>query len=175
MDKYFVEQEEDEEEFKDTHDGVPHTEQTLISLHALWGKVNPKIIRMRGWIDCTPISVLVNSGLMHNFIQTLVAQCLHLPMEEVVGLTVSTGSDANLVCKSQKMEVHGTAVSVDLFLLPVAGSNVILGIQWLTTLGPVVTDYSQRLMTFELDGASVHWEGESWINDSLMTNKELGL
>lgn len=43
-------------------------------MHALEGGINPKIIRMWGWIANTPISVSVDSSSMHNFIQTFVAQ-----------------------------------------------------------------------------------------------------
>lgn len=53
------------------------------------------------------------------------------------------------------------------------GNNLILGNQWLSTLGLIVADYSLRTMEFELDGTQVHWEGESWIDDIPITSKEL--
>lgn len=69
--------------------------------------------------------------------------------------------------------VQKTSITIDLFLLSMVGTNVVLNIQWLTMLGSVITNYSQQTMEFELQGMQVHWEGESWVDDNPLTNKEL--
>lgn len=42
---------------------------TKISLHAFAGTFNPRKIRLTGWIQDRPLSVLIDSGSIHNFIQ----------------------------------------------------------------------------------------------------------
>ena len=43
--------------------------------------------------------------------------------------------------------------------MPLAGYNVVLGTQWLATLGPVLWDFGARSMTFQWQGHSVCWHG----------------
>jgi hypothetical protein len=37
---------------------------------------------------------------------------------------------------------------VDLFDLPMSGAELVLGVQWLMTLGPFLTDYERLTMKF---------------------------
>jgi hypothetical protein len=48
---------------------------------------------------------------------------------------------------------------LDLFVLPLSGAELVLGVQWLKTLGPIVTDYEQLTMSFTKDGETVHLAG----------------
>jgi hypothetical protein len=50
---------------------------------------------------------------------------------------------------------------VDLFVLPLSGAEIVLGVQWLKTLGPVLTDYEHLVMKFIKDGSIVQLQGES--------------
>lgn len=54
----------------------------------------------------------------------------------------------------------GTALFlVDLLLLPVFGTNVVLGVHWLAKLGPIVFDYQQLWIEFDYQGARVRLHG----------------
>jgi hypothetical protein len=50
--------------------------------------------------------------------------------------------------------------SVDLFVLPLSGADIVLGVQWLKTLGPILTDYEHLTMQFMKDGLLVQLIGE---------------
>lgn len=47
-----------------------------------------------------------------------------------------------------QIEVQEFVISMDLFLLPMAGSNIVLGNQWLRKLGLVISDYEKPSMEF---------------------------
>jgi len=47
-----------------------------------------------------------------------------------------------------------------MFLLPLNGVEVILGVQWLTTLGLVLTDYEQLTIKFIREGKLVELKGK---------------
>jgi hypothetical protein len=48
---------------------------------------------------------------------------------------------------------------VDLYILPLSGAKLVLGVQWLKTLGPIVTDYEQLTMSFSKNGSTITLDG----------------
>lgn len=63
-------------------------------------------------------------------------------------------------------------IIVDLYLISMAGSNVVLGTQWLKRLGPILYDYEKFSMSFKLDGKTITWHGESIISDDPFSASE---
>lgn len=53
------------------------------------------------------------------------------------------------------------------------GTYVVLGIQWLKTLGKITTNYSELSMEFICDGKLVSWMGEGLIDDNALSAQEL--
>ena len=51
--------------------------------------------------------------------------------------------------------MHGETFHVDLFVMPLAGFDLVLGTQWLGTLGPIVLDVAARTMQFQRTGRAV--------------------
>lgn len=49
-------------------------------------------------------------------------------------------------------------IKMDIFLLPMAGANMVIGIQGLKTLGPVTFDFEELLMKFEWEGKVITWK-----------------
>lgn len=87
--------------------------------------------------------------------QIEIAEALRLPISPIPEFRVSTGSGdkliCNRVCRNVRFTIQHVDIVVDLFLLSLSGANVILGIQWLKTLGRVVTDYNTLSMEFNDD------------------------
>lgn len=50
---------------------------------------------------------------------------------------------------------------MDLHTLPLCGANIVLGVQWLKSLGPVLTDYNDLTMKFISDGHIVELKGDT--------------
>lgn len=53
------------------------------------------------------------------------------------------------------------------------GANVVLGIQWLETLGVVKTNYKELTMEFELLGRTIKLQGNSQIAESVISGNGL--
>ena len=49
--------------------------------------------------------------------------------------------------------------TVDLILLPIYGADIVLGVQWMRTLGPVLFEYDQLWVKFEHKGEKVRLNG----------------
>lgn len=71
------------------------------------------------------------------------------------------------------MVVHDTTCKVDLFVLPMEEENLILGIQWLATLGMVVTNDKDLYMEFQVNCETIGRLGHHWIDDNPMSFREL--
>lgn len=50
---------------------------------------------------------------------------------------------------------------LDLYVLSLHDANIVLGVSWLSSLGPILQDYFRRLYEFSLKGQKYNWIGES--------------
>lgn len=50
---------------------------------------------------------------------------------------------------------------MDLFVLPLSSAELVLGVQWLKSLGPVLTDHDKLTLTFVRDGYVIQFHGSS--------------
>ena len=109
--------------------------------------------------------MLVDSGSTHNFIQDRKAKFLGLKVIPAQGFHVLVGNGDELscsaVCKQVPLHLGKHKLLVDLFVLPLSGAELVLGVQWLTTLGPVLIDYDQLTMKFVKDGQMVQLKGQN--------------
>lgn len=101
--------------------------------------------------------MLIDIGSTHNFMQKEVASHFQLTVCAINPFRVSTGNGEKLkcdkVCRSVKIKIWGVLVILDLFLLPMAGANIVIDTQWLKGLGDVVSNYKDLVMKF-------NWKGE---------------
>jgi hypothetical protein len=134
-----------------------------ISLHALMGHPIPQTIRLLGHIDSHPLTILIDSGSTHNFIQDRVAKQLGLNLEPTQSFQVLVGNEEELNCSHMSQQtpllIDSHLFLVDLFVLPLSGAEIVLGVQWLRTLGPTLTDYNNLTLSFCREGHVVQLLG----------------
>lgn len=58
-----------------------------------------------------------------------------------------------------EIRIQEATIEQDLYVLPMEGANLVLGVQWLETLGPVVTNYKELTLQFEKQGSKVTFQG----------------
>lgn len=56
------------------------------------------------------------------------------------------------------MEVEGYHCATNLYSLPLGGCNVVLGVQWLSSISPVLWDFQLFTMEFEVNGKKYRLE-----------------
>lgn len=135
-------------------DPYPH-----ISLHALSGLPSSETFCLYGELNHAHLTILIDSGSMHNFLQPRIAQFLHLPVKSTQPLRVlvRNGSILNCdqLCPDTSLSLQGHHFSVSFHLLPISGADAVLGIEWLKQFGPVVTDYTSLVMKFHHLGQAI--------------------
>ena len=54
-----------------------------------------------------------------------------------------------------QVRIQGVTLDLDFYLLPLEGYEVVLGAQWLQTLGMIEWDFSKLLMRFQYGGKRI--------------------
>jgi hypothetical protein len=63
------------------------------------------------------------------------------------------------VCPNVKFFIDSKEFVLDLFVIPLAGYEMVLGVQWLRTLGPILWDFTRARMSCWRDDHRVEWCG----------------
>ncbi|KAD4586659.1 hypothetical protein E3N88_24260 [Mikania micrantha] len=138
---------------------------SAISYNALAGGCSASTLRFKGMVKGQPVQVLLDGGSTRCFVQTRIAKFLNLEVEAIPPFSVLVGSGERLPCsgvaKQVVLVIQGFQVTVDFFVLPLQGWDMVLGVSWLSTLGPVLTDYVAATFEFNLRDNRVVWQGES--------------
>ena len=108
------------------------------------GITNPKTMKMLGQIGGSKLIVMTDPRATNNFISQHVVQELGIPCEacEKFGVMLDNGEEivGQGVCRMVELRVQGLSIVQDYLSLELGNSNLILGIQWLKTLGPMTTN-----------------------------------
>lgn len=80
--------------------------QTEISFHAFEGHISGNTIRLDGYIKCLSVSVLVDTGSTHNFIQKEAAKLLKFTIHVIPPFKVFTGNGEKLIYDKVCKEVE---------------------------------------------------------------------
>ncbi|XP_052203064.1 uncharacterized protein LOC127808530 [Diospyros lotus] len=139
--------------------GVEAEDLPEVSLHALAGSAGPQTMRVTAMLKGKVASLLIDNGSTHNFISTKVAHKLQIPTTIIEPFEVRVASGERLACTQQckavSLKIQHIYISVDLYVIPLAGVDIVLGVQWLAQLGKVIFDYKQMAMEFTLGGRQV--------------------
>ncbi|GKC68366.1 ty3-gypsy retrotransposon protein [Tanacetum coccineum] len=123
------------------------------SVVSLTGVPYPHTLRVTDQINGYSVVILIDGGSSHNFIPPEIARALQLPISPANSFPVIVGSGDHLHCKGVclgiPLRIHDYSAKVDLYLLPIKGAELGLGVQWLHTIQPNPT-YSLQDLSVDL-------------------------
>jgi Retroviral aspartyl protease len=142
-------------------EGIPNdqTEEAIMSMHATSDNPLANTMQFKGHIGEQPVFALIDSGSTHSFVNPSVvtqdkAQVTHSnPMIVMVANGAKMVTDST--CQNLCFKIQGNEFCHDLRLLPVQGYDIILGLDWLSTLGPMQIDWKEKWLEFQNKGKSV--------------------
>jgi hypothetical protein len=103
--------------------------------------------------------ILVDSGATHNFISQHLVHKMNWAVTKTPPLNIKLGdgscSKIQGTCQNLAIEVEGLQVTVDAQLFDLGGMDVVLGIEWLRTLGDMIINWKKHTMSF--------WYQKEWV------------
>lgn len=139
---------------------------TLLSLNSFVGLASPKTktLKVRGKIAGQDVIVLVDSKATHNFIALELAQKCRLSCSQTnrYGVILGTGTEvmSHGVCKVMELVFPNLTIVQDFLPIPLGSANVILMVQWMSTLGDITLNLKKLTLKFGLGKRRVLLQGE---------------
>jgi hypothetical protein len=161
---YLMEEVEDEEADcveieEEEEDAELEEEKVEITLCALLGSTSPSTMRVMVILNGQNTIVLLDSGNTHNFKDGTLAKELKIQtnVESNFGVRVANGQVIRTLgeCKEVKFKMQGLHLKLTFNLLDLGGCGIVLGTQWLSTLGVISWDFKQLVMRFKHEGKQV--------------------
>jgi hypothetical protein len=130
-----------------------------ISLHAISGTPTPHTMRVVGFIRGQMVVILIDSGSTHNFLDPSIVKKTQLSILSHTRITVKVANGDTIQsegqCSDVSLKVQGVILTTEFYILSLGGCDMVLGVQWLQTLGPIIWDFLQLTMRFTLFGKPI--------------------
>lgn len=130
---YHVEVEEgSEEETREIEAEEEESQFAHISLQAMEGIVRFQTMRVVGQHNKRGLHILLDSGSTHNFLDLHKALKLKCQVEQISPIWVKVADGGRIKCDSMirsfPWRMHGAEFMADVMLLPLSGSDMVLGV-----------------------------------------------
>lgn len=112
-----------------------------LSPQAANGYFSPKTLKFSASIQGLTVTVLIDTGSTHNILQPMIAQHLKLP-------TNGSKFSSSGICSQVPITLQNHTFTIPFHLIPIEGADVILGMEWLRTLGLLLADFSIPKLSF---------------------------
>ncbi|KAF8402565.1 hypothetical protein HHK36_010651 [Tetracentron sinense] len=154
---------EDDEDNNIDEQSPELVDSPAISFHALMGSIAPQTMRVQGTIKREPVTMLIDSGSTHNFLNEKIAKRLgcRVQIGGELRVTVASGEtlSSNGMWPQLPFTVQQEKFVADMYLLDFGGCDVVLGAQWLRTLGPILWDFANLWMKFTANEKDITIQG----------------
>ncbi|XP_042030060.1 uncharacterized protein LOC121776994 [Salvia splendens] len=135
----------------------------LSHLHTLSGTSKSRPFNVIGTIGKTTVSILIDTGSNHDFLHPRVAEQLHLSLTPIRPFRVYVGNGASLICshtaRRTKLSIQGVDFLLDLHIMEIHGPDIVLGMDWLESLGRISADFVGKTLEFSQNGVPVALHG----------------
>jgi hypothetical protein len=141
----------------------PPEVEPIISLNALTGFSALKTLNLIGYIKHRKVIILVDSGSTHNFIHRRIAQETHCYIHAVNNFQIMIANGGSMKCggrsENVRLQIGDYHLKSHMFAIDMGGCDIVLGADWLRTLGPILMDFKDFTMQFNQEGHQYKFQG----------------
>ncbi|KAF5471876.1 hypothetical protein F2P56_008640 [Juglans regia] len=136
-----------------------------ISLSEISGMPSANTMRLLGIIGQKEVEILIDSGSTHSFIDSSIALKTKLRVDTIKGMSVKI-ANGDMVhsegyCSNVRTSIQGNQFYPSFYVLSLGGCDIVLGVNWPVTLGPILWDFSKLTMEFTYANTRVCLKGLS--------------
>jgi hypothetical protein len=132
-------------------------------LNALTGIFTPQTLKLIGYIKNHKVIILVDSGNTHNFIHRCISQETMCYIHVVNNFQIMIANGGSMKrgghCENVCLQIGHYHLKSHMFAIDMGGCNIVLGVEWLHTLGPITMEFKELTMYFQQDGQQYHFQG----------------
>jgi hypothetical protein len=141
----------------------PENKPPMTSLHAITDIPHEETMKLHVAIGNHNLTTLVDSGLTHNFVNNQVAQHIGLQSQATRGanVVVANGDRLNYsgLASDVALCIGQECFSINCYTIYLDFYDMVLGISFLRTLGPILWDFEDLCMAFWWHGRRILWKG----------------
>lgn len=104
-------------------------------------------LKFKGSLNEVPICALIDSGSTHSFVNPSVVLLSQIKTVPTTPMVVRTASGTKLLseskCEQLKFKLQQHEFEGELIVLDVQGYDLILGIDWFSSVGPMTVDWGR--------------------------------
>ncbi|GKB80299.1 ty3-gypsy retrotransposon protein, partial [Tanacetum coccineum] len=146
-----------------------------ISLNSLAGIPIHNTMRVKGHVLKQLLHILIDSGSTHNFLDLYKAKKMGCHIRKTCPLSVSVAGGNKLISqymvKDFQWKIQGVLFTTDVMMLPLGGCELVLGVQWLSTLGTIQWNFKELRMEFMFQGKKIVLRGTNQSELTWMSGK----
>jgi hypothetical protein len=141
----------------------PPEVEPVTSLNALTGFSAPQTLKLISYIKHQKVIILVDSGSTHNFIHRCIAQETHCYIHVVNNFQIMISNGGSMKCggrcENVCLQIGDYHLKSHMFSIDMGGCDIVLGANWLRTLGPILMDFKALTMQFDQEGHQYKFQG----------------
>jgi hypothetical protein len=127
--------------------------EPVISLNSLTGFSAPQTLKLIGYIKNRKVIILIDSGITHNFIHRRISQETHCYIHAVNNFQIMISNGGSMKCggrcENVCLQIGKYNLKSHMFSIDMGGCDIVLGVEWLCTLGPILMDFKELTMQFQ--------------------------
>jgi hypothetical protein len=146
-----------------TSPSYPPEVEPIISLNVLTSFSTPQTLKLIDYIKHRKVIVLVDSGSTHNFIHHCIAQETHCYIHAINNFQIMITNGGSMKCggcyENVHLQIGDYHLKSHMFSIDMGGYDIVLGADWVRTLGPILMDFKVLTMKFDQEGQKYKFQG----------------
>nr|MDZ8005329.1 RNase H-like domain-containing protein [Nostoc sp. DedSLP05] len=130
--------------------------QPSVSLSAMVGMDRLDTFKFFGFVKKAQALVLIDPGSTLNIIDKKYAKRLRLSVDPTEKFPIQIPGHHQIPCEgvvhNLELQTPSCTLKEDFFVVDIGGVDIVLGVQWLYSLGTYCTNHQERTLTFLKDG-----------------------
>jgi hypothetical protein len=141
----------------------PPNVDSVISLNALTRFSAPQTLKLFGYIKTRKVIIIVDSGRTHNCIHRCISQEFNCYICVVNNFQIMIGNGSSMKCggrcENVRLQIGQYHLKPHMSSIDMGGCDIVLGVEWLRTIGPILMYFKNLTMQFQQEGRQYKFQG----------------
>jgi hypothetical protein len=145
-----------------TRPSNPPEVEPVISLNYLTDFSTPKTLKLIGYNKHRMVIILVDSGSTHSFIHLRISQETNFYIRFVNNFQIMIANGGSIKCggRCENVSPNGEChMKSHVFSIDMSGCDIVLGEEWIRTLGLILMNFKELTMQFDQEGQKYKFQG----------------